>query len=543
MTDPHFTPWPAARTAQYRQAGYWRDETLPEMLQASATRYPAQLALICGERQWSYAALLEQVNQLAAGFQQQGLSCGDRVVLHLPNTAESYFSFFALLSLGVQPVLALPAHRYSELSYFCEFVDAKAYIGANQPGFDAVTTAQQLAAACPGLQQLLIHTDAPHPLPAGITTLASLFIRNELLLPLQQPPFAFFQLSGGTTGRPKLIPRTHADYLYSVRASNQVCAIGPQDRYLCVLPAAHNFPLSSPGALGMFVAGACVVLSQDPSPQHCFALIEQHHITVAALVPPLALLWLDHAQKQGAQLPTLRLVQIGGAKLCPDTAARITPILGCQLQQVFGMAEGLVNYTRLDDNEAVICHTQGRPMSDADELRIVDDQDQPLAQGEVGHLQVRGPYTICGYYAAPEHNAHAFTEDGFYRTGDLVRLTDEGNLQVMGRSKDQINRGGEKIAAVEIENQLRSHPLVHDAAVFAISDPYLGERSCAVLVSPEQQPKVIELKRYLRAQGLADFKIPDRIEWVDALPKTPVGKIDKKRLQQAFEPQSSPALA
>ncbi len=194
------------------------------------------------------------------------------------------------------------------------------------------------------------------------------------------------------------------------------------------------------------------------------------------------------------------------------------------------MAEGLVNYTRLDDPESVIVTTQGRPMSPADELLILDEMGNPVPQGTEGILFVRGPYTIQGYYRAPEHNQRSFTEQGYYCTGDVVLLTEEGNLKVVGRDKDQINRGGEKIAAEEVENHLLAHDCVHDAAVIAIPDDYLGERSCAALVCPQQAPKPIEIKRFLRGRGLADFKIPDMVVFVDVLPKTPVGKVNKNKL-------------
>jgi 2,3-dihydroxybenzoate-AMP ligase len=221
----------------------------------------------------------------------------------------------------------------------------------------------------------------------------------------------------------------------------------------------------------------------------------------------------------------------------------VRPTLGCTLQQVFGMAEGLVNYTRLDADEETIVTTQGRPMAAHDELRVLDEDDVPVAPGETGALLTRGPYTIQGYYRAEEHNARAFTPDGWYRTGDLVRLTPQGDLVVEGRDKDQINRGGEKIAAEEVENHLLAHPAVHDAAVVAMPDPYLGERTCAFVVLRDgvDPPRPVELRRFVRGRGLADFKVPDRVEVVDAFPRTNVGKVSKKDLRLlAADRRSSP---
>ncbi|WP_050932928.1 (2,3-dihydroxybenzoyl)adenylate synthase [Vibrio harveyi] len=530
MNASGFTPWSEGLAKQYRQAGFWTEQTIPEMLEASVSISPNHVALVDGARQWTYQSLLEHVDKLAAGFQSTlNLKSGDKVVLHLPNIGEFYISFFALLKIGVQPVLALPAHRYSEIRYFCHFTQAKALITAPQLGVDTADIALQVASELPSLKNI-VWAGGMSAMSIGSVALRALLLDNVEPQVHRGEDFAFFQLSGGTTGTPKLIPRTHYDYLYSVRASNEVCQFSPNTRYLCVLPAAHNFPLSSPGALGCFMAGGTVVLAPDASPQTAFSLIEKYRITVAALVPPLALLWLDEAARTRHDLTSLEVLQVGGARFSEEAAKRIKPELGCTLQQVFGMAEGLVNYTRLDDPESVIVTTQGRPMSPADELLILDEMGNPVPQGTEGILFVRGPYTIQGYYRAPEHNQRSFTEQGYYRTGDVVLLTEEGNLKVVGRDKDQINRGGEKIAAEEVENHLLAHDCVHDAAVIAIPDDYLGERSCAALVCPQQAPKPIEIKRFLRGRGLADFKIPDMVVFVDVLPKTPVGKVNKNKL-------------
>jgi 2,3-dihydroxybenzoate-AMP ligase len=208
------------------------------------------------------------------------------------------------------------------------------------------------------------------------------------------PPFeapapsevAFLQLSGGSTGLSKLIPRTHDDYIYSFRASNDICGIDAESVYLAALPVAHNFTMSSPGTLGVLYAGGTVVLCPAPSPDVAFALIERERVTITALVPPLAVLWLEAAPVSRHDRSSLRLLQVGGAKLAREVAERVGPVLGCTLQQVFGMAEGLVNYTRLDDPEERIVATQGRPISPDDELRVVDADECEVAPGAVGHL-------------------------------------------------------------------------------------------------------------------------------------------------------------
>lgn len=249
------------------------------------------------------------------------------------------------------------------------------------------------------------------------------------------------------------------------------------------------------------------------------------------MVPPIALLWLDAVEWEEADLSSLRLLQVGGSKLGAEPAARVEPALGCTLQQVFGMAEGLLNYTRLDDPSELVIGTQGRPLSPADEIKVVDEEGEDVLPGGTGELLTRGPYTLRGYYRAPGHNGRTFTEDGFYRTGDLVRVLPSGHLVVEGRAKDQINRGGDKISAEELENHILAHPGVHDAAVVGMPDETMGERTCAYLVPRgERAPAQRELSAFLAERGVAAYKVPDRVEAVDVFPRTSVGKIDKKAL-------------
>lgn len=543
-----FTPWPKAMVERYRAQGFWRGEVLHTILSLQARKFGHRTALIQGDQRRSYHSLINSVEALASGLLSIGLKPQDRVVLHMPNSIEFYETLFALMRIGVIPVLALASHKKTEITYFCKHADAKAYI----THFEAHHTTTQLIA-----EQLQAYHNVPIVISSGTlgNSIALDALKHHDPSPRMLPKckgsdIALLQLSGGTTGTPKLIPRTHDDYYYSVRSSAELCQFSKETVYLVVMPAPHNFILSSPGALGVFYRAGTVVLAPDPSPDTVFSLIKKHKVTCSAIVPPLALSWInsiENAKNRGVihTFPSLKLLQVGGAKLSTSVAKKIKPTFGCQLQQVFGMAEGLVNYTRLEDQDDYVCHTQGRPLSPADEIRIVDDQDQPVPNRTEGHLLTRGPYTIRGYFRAESHNKKAFTYDGFYRTGDIVKRTNSGHIVVTGRSKDQINRGGEKIAAEEIENLCLQHHYVHDVAVVAIPDEYLGECSCAFIVpKTEHQHKTntsiaTSLLAYLRASEIASFKVPDRVEIIKILPKTNFGKIDKATLRKNFIQHSS----
>jgi 2,3-dihydroxybenzoate-AMP ligase len=524
-----FTPWPPELAARYREKGYWQDLPLTDILTRHANS--DALAVIDGERRISYRELNVQVDNLAASLQRQGLKAGETALVHLGNVAEFYITLFALLRIGVAPVNALFSHQRSELqAYAAQIAPAIVIADREHALFADDTFLNDFVNQHRSVRVVLLRNDhGEHNLAAAMAQPADTFLPS----PTDVGEVAFFQLSGGSTGTPKLIPRTHNDYYYSIRRSNEICAFDATTRYLCALPAAHNYALSSPGALGVFLAGGCVVLAADPSATLCFPLIEQHQVTVAALVPPAVSLWLQaiHEWNSNAQLASLTLLQVGGARLSATLAARIPAEIGCQLQQVFGMAEGLVNYTRLDDPLERIIHTQGCPMSPDDEVWVADADGNPLPRGEVGRLMTRGPYTFRGYYNSPQHNASAFDANGFYSSGDLISIDEHGYITVQGREKDQINRGGEKIAAEEIENLLLRHEAVIHAALVSMEDSLLGEKSCAYLVV-KTPLRPVAVRRFLREQGVAEFKLPDRVECVDALPLTPVGKVDKKQLRQ-----------
>ncbi|GGK04521.1 2,3-dihydroxybenzoate-AMP ligase [Pilimelia anulata] len=516
------TSWPDELAARYRERGHWTGATLGGVLRDAAARHPERTAVVDGDRRIGYADLDRAADRRAAGLLALGLRAGDRVVVHLPNTAEFLVLSFALFRIGAQPVYALPAHRRSEISYLCAHSGAVAYaIPDTHGGFDY----RELAAGIEGPRHVLVAGDpGPHTALADVDA-------DPVELPEPDPAaVALFLLSGGTTGLPKLIPRTHDDYAYNLRASAAVTGFGADTVYLAALPVAHNFALACPGVLGALHAGGTVVLAPSPSPPDAFPLIERERVTVSALVPSLALLWLEAVKWAGRDLSSLRVLQVGGAKLKEEAARRIAPTLGCAVQQVFGMAEGLLCFTRLDDPADVVATTQGRPLSPDDEIRIVDADGIDVAPGELGELLTRGPYTLRGYYRADEHNARAFTADGYYRTGDLVRATPTGHLVVDGRVKDTINRGGEKVSAEEVENHLLAHPAVHDVALVGVPDDLLGERTCAYVLPRGDAPTLVELKAFLRERGVADFKLPDRLEVVAEFPYTAVGKVSKKDL-------------
>lgn len=534
-------PFPSDFAEYYRQKGYWLGQNLDQFFKISVARYPENSAIICQQQHISYQALDKLIDRCASGLYAKGLRAGDKAIVQLPNRHEFYVVFFALIRLGALPVMSLPGHRHAELCSFLRQTQATAYFCADlgPQKFDFRGQARICQQQSATLKHVFVLGEAQE-----FESLSDLLHSPVIAEAMQASPaaqIAFLQLSGGSTGVPKLIPRTHDDYLYSVRESAEICQLKSHSRLLMVLPAAHNFSMSSAGALGIFYTGGCVVLAADASPETAFSLMHQHQVTDVSLVPALIAPWLAYAERQQDDiLSKLHCVQVGGARLSDAVAARLLTEFSVKLQQVFGMAEGLVHYTHLNMSHEQIIHTQGLKISADDEVLILDDDDQPVADGAIGHLLTRGPYTIRGYYRAEEHNANSFTPDGFYRTGDLVRLREDGCIVVEGRAKEQINRGGEKIATEEVEQAIMTHQRVALAALIAVPDDVMGEKSCLCVKwqVQEDDPSAIrlamQLRQYLQQYGLATFKIPDRIEFLDQFPYTAFGKIDKKQLKTKF---------
>ncbi|WUI31085.1 AMP-binding protein [Nocardia sp. NBC_00416] len=521
-----FVPFPDALADSYRAAGFWTGATVGDLLRDTARRRPESPALL-GDRTLTYAELDAAADRMAYGLLALGITPGDRVVVQLLNTPDFAIVLFGLLRAGIIPVLTLPAHRRAEIEHLARLSGAVAYLVADRHGdFDYRELAAALLETVATLRHVLVSGE-----PGEFTDLMSI-ARDTGSLPTVDPSdIAVMLVSGGTTGLPKLIARTHDDYVYNATASAAVCELGDEDVYLAALPAAHNFPLACPGILGTVATGGALAFVADPSPESAFAVIERYGVTVTAVVPPLAQLWSAAVEWEDADISSLRLLQVGGAKLAEVNAREVEPALNVGLQQVFGMAEGLLNFTRLDDDPDLICTTQGRPLCPADEIRVVDEEGADVAPGAEGELLTRGPYTLRGYYRAPEHNARAFTPDGYYRSGDLVRQLPSGHLVVSGRIKDVINRGGENISCDELEEHLLAHPAVRHAAALGLPDPSLGEKVCAVLVVTDEMPTLAEIKEFLTGRGLATYKLPDALRRADSLPITAVGKIDKKALR------------
>lgn len=521
-------PFPPEFAARYRARGYWRDRSLAEEFAEAFRKFSVKVALVDGERVFSYEELDRKSHNLALNLLELGLKPLDRVVPALPNVAEFVILYLALQKIGAIPIAALVSHRFAEINQFVQLSGAAACVYPERHGdFEFAPMMRRVQAGnaslrlCISLQQLAQLIEKP----------AAGDLRHIRIDPADP---CIFQLSGGTTGIPKLIPRSHNDYAYNSRTAAPVCGVTGDSVLLLALPIAHNLPLACPGIQGYFFQGGKVVLSPSTRADEIFSLVQRHRVTHIKVVPALLIRLINDASLGNYDLSSLKLIQSGGQRMQPEVrlkAQRLIP--GCFVQENFGMSEGMLFFVRLDDAEEVKLQTCGRPICPDDEVRLVDEDGREVPDGAVGELTCRGPYTLRGYYGVPEYNARQFTRDGFYCSGDLMRRHASGNYVVEGRKKDLINRGGEKISAEEIENLILMHPAVQNAACVPVPDADLGEKMCACVVLRRNADLTLaELVAFLKGKEIARFKLPERLLVCRDFPVSTFGKVSKKALSE-----------
>jgi 2,3-dihydroxybenzoate-AMP ligase len=531
-----FVPFPAEFTARYREKGYWQDKSLAQEFDAVYKRFADRTVIVDGDTAFTYAELDAITTNLALNLLEIGLKPLDRVVPVLPNVHEFVLLYFALQKLGAIPIAALVTHRYAEISQFVNLSGATTCVYPETAGdfsfspiIDRIATENAslkihivLGNAKAGEYSLRELIDKPASLPAS--RLADIHIDPT------DP--CIFQLSGGTTGIPKLIPRTNNDYAYNSKVAASVCEVDAESVLLLVLPIAHNLPLACPGIQGFMFKGAKIIVHANTRPAEMFALIQKHKVTHLKVVPALLIRLINDPSVGDYDLSSLKLIQSGGQRMQPEVRAKTRALIpGVFVQENFGMSEGTLMFVRATDPEEVKLETCGRPVCEDDEVKLLDEEDHEVPMGEVGEFTVRGPYTLRGYFGVPEYNAKQFTSDGFYRSGDLMRMHPSGNYVVEGRKKDLINRGGEKISAEEVENLILMHPAVQNVACVPMPDANMGEKMCAfVILKAGQSLQLKALVDFLMTKEIAKFKLPERLEVLADFPVSTFGKVSKKAL-------------
>ena len=511
-------------------------ETLVDGFRQACARHPDNVALAGPGLRITYAELDTFSTRLAGALLRQGLRPLDRVIFQLGDSEQLIIAFLACLKAGLIPVCTLAAHREREIGYLAQLAEAKLHIvQGDDPKFDGVAFARKMQEAAPTLAQILQARGEPQP---GVLHLQGLIESigegeaNELLKSVALDPFqvAVFQLSGGTTGVPKIIPRFHNEYLYNMRAVAAWLRYRADDVLFMPQPMVHNLNMGC--CFGPFLmTGGTVTVAPNLQPETLISLIETTRPTWLTLGGPI-LARLEAAIAAGR----VDLTNARGV-ITPSGARKLRELLGIPVHSIFGITEGVITLVHADDPLEAQDTTNGRPVSPWDRIGIVvPGTETPVHPGEIGEPVFKGPYTTHGYYRAEERNRETFTSDGFYRSGDLMQekvIDGKTSYVYCGRLKDLVSRGGEKINCEEVEMAVAGHPAVAAVAAVPYPDPVFDERLCAVLILRDgcAAPSVSEMGAYLQQYGLAKFKWPERIEVLPSFPLTASGKLNKAALK------------
>ncbi len=504
----------------------WECCTYGDKLDQWAREYKDRVALTDENSSLTYSQMRDGINRVAAHFLEMEIKKDQKVLVQLYNSIEYIFAVMGLFKIGAIPVLMLPTQGYYELNGISETARPIAYIGPRRfMETDYKALAERLKEEHKFVKHL-IYIDQIREFACDDK--ADIEKYN-----FEKPNYkdvAMLLLSGGTTGIPKLIPRTHGDYIYNNKIMAERCKLCGETVFLAVLPAAHNFTWGNPGVLGTFAAGGKAVMCNCPMPMEILRLIEEEKVTFTSMVPALLEMCMDYRNiDKENDLSTLKFIIVGGAMLRQKTAEEADDVMECNLLQIYGTAEGLNCCYFPDDSREKRLSCQGIPISLYDQILIVDEQDRPCPDGRSGELITKGPYTITEYYVNIKANENCFTKDGYYRTGDKAMIMPDGGILIIGRCKEQINRAGEKIMPAEVEECICRHELVDGCAVVGIEDDLVGNKIAAFIKSQDVMT-LTEIKDHLKNVGIAQYKMPDVIFNVDDFPYTAVKKIDKKAL-------------
>lgn len=533
-----YVPFPDERIQAYVDDGYWKNRAFHEIIDEPAASSPDQPAVVSHSRELTYSELAENTRAIAASLQGLGLEPDDTVAFQLPNCVEFCEAFFACSRLGVAPALLLPRHRRREVTHILRLTRAKAVVtvGTDTGGFDYAGMIDRIVDDHPALEHRIIVTDG-HP-PDGWLSFDALRTQGDpdTPTPMVNPNNpGLFMLSGGTSGLPKAIPRTHNDYLYSWEHVTNRLELTHEWTVTPGVSLAHSFGFGYMLGPAMW-AGGCLAVEPTLKPRPLATAIDEFDADLTGLIPKQLIDLLEQDRKTSYDLGRLQLVGSGGQKVPPEIIRQVTDQWGVGFCHIYGMGEGIQITTSPSDPQWIHQETVGTPVGPGDEVRLLSPDGEPVQIGQRGELVVRGPGVFSGYLRNPEANRADFQEDGWFHTGDVFRERKDGFYEVYGRLDDTINRAGETIYATAIEDLLLEHPMIKTAGVVGIPDEALGERVGAVieLEGDAETLTLNDVVRFLEAQGAAVFNRPEELHIVDALPETSVGKINRPELRERF---------
>jgi len=534
-----FEPYRPEDVEIYNKYRWWFGITWGDMFNKATDLYPDKEGLVDDTHRLTYRELRSKVDRLAVGFMRLGIRERQFVLLQIPNWHEFILAFYALQKIGAIPVLLISRHGLAEVLHIAALTDPVAWIG---PTHYRKTTYLHMLREVTKKNKSLRHLisvrgqddKAFTPLEALMAPGEPTASELEALDARRPDPMelSIILLTGGTTGLPKAVPRTHNDYLSSVYFHSRAWEITSEDTILTAAPVSHAQGMHN-GVGSTFLNFCKYVITDSTDPEDICRIIEKEKVTAFPTVPVLVQRMIDLENLGDYNLHSLKKIYCGGAPSTPELVRSVYKKIACKFVNALGSSEGLGSMTRLNSDLDTICTTVGQRDCPYSQYMIFDEYGHELPPGHEGELMAKGPTIFTGYFKSHEDNLKTFTDDGFFKTGDLAKIDESGIITITGRIKETILRGGETISAVAIERMICSHPGVGEASVIGMPDKVFGERICAyVTLKAGASLSFQDLIAYLRSIGASVLQLPERLEIIDSIPRTKIGKVDKKLLKE-----------
>ena len=538
MTAPGLTAagtYPADTIAWFYERGYWTSQTLPDVLDQRAASGPDRPFIIDGEAVLTYAEVRAASYRVAAGLRSLGVRAGDRIVVQLPNWPEYVLAYFALARLGAIIVPLMPIYRHREVSYILRLTSASGYVGTSGEAFDHLAMVRELRADEPGLTSIVA---VRSPAQRGEVRFEDLAAgrgapAEGLLGPRPDPDAGhLIGFTSGTESQPKGCFHTWNSYSFTPRTQRLLYEVTPDDIGLVVSPPTHTSGLAA-GLLKPLVSGAAACLMPKWDPREALSLITRHRVTMATGATPFIAMLAEAYDPGAHDVSSFRMFMCGGAPVPAALIARVRQTLGTtKVLPVYGQTESLILTTCLaSDSDERAAASSGRAAPGV-QVAVAGPAGTLLPAGESGEIWYRTPGAMLGYWRNPDATVAVIGGGGWRHSGDLGYLDADGYLQITGRIKDMIIRGGVNISSREVEEMLEQHPRVAAAAVVGVPDDRLGERVGAFVVPAGAEPTLAQLTAFLQERfRLAKQKLPEVLRVVSELPMTATGKVSKQELR------------
>jgi len=537
-----FIPYKEEDAKKYNKFRWWSGLTFGDILDRAADIHPEKEAFVDRKTRLTYGEAREKTNKLAISLMDLGIQPLDRVLVQLPNWNEFVFAYFALQKIGAIPVLLIDRYRQFEINHLISLTGATFWIVAEKyKKTDYLPIVEDVVKEHPQLKNIILARSEGHGPFLSMEKLireVKLDMLNLQRLAQRRPDpmeVAHMAPTGGTTGLPKVVPRTHNSLITGIEFCSKSWEQSNQDINLLVGPIGHDLTFSK-GFIGSIITCGKIIFLDSTDDKEIYETMEREKVTSIIWVPTLAQRMLQYEDLDKYDLSSLKKMHSAGGASHPDLVKDVTEKFNIKFYNGYGATEGMTTITRTTDDLETICTTVGRPTCPYDTYKVVDQNGNELPPNTEGELVLKGPGVFTGYYNNPEENKRAFTQDGFFRTGDLAMINEKGYVTLTGRIKEMINRGGESISSTEIEKLITSHPEVALVAVIPMPDPVFGEKVCAYIQpKPGANLSFEKVIAHLKERKASVQQLPERIEFIETMPFTKAEKVDKRFLREDIE--------